>query len=103
MRSPFSVGAIGATLWRERVLSFANSVIASARAAPRGRALFQDGHHFQIATLASLILLGQRSNIRRPDRGSGSHVTRCWRETDSNPRSPARRTYANTEITAART
>ena len=33
---------------------------------------------------------------------SGSHMTRRWREMDSNPRSPVRRMYANTEIAADR-
>jgi hypothetical protein len=31
---------------------------------------------------------------------SGLHMTRRWRETDSNPRSPIRRMSANTEIAA---
>jgi hypothetical protein len=33
---------------------------------------------------------------------SGSHETRRWRKVDSNPRSPVRKIYANTEIAAAR-
>ena len=33
---------------------------------------------------------------------SGSHLTRRWREMDSNPRSPVGRIYANTEIAADR-
>jgi hypothetical protein len=33
---------------------------------------------------------------------SGSHITLCWREMDSNPRSPVGRIYANTEIAADR-
>jgi hypothetical protein len=53
--------------------------------------------------LSNAVCPGWRSStVTIPTRKSGSQETRCWREMDSNPRSPVRRMYANTEIAADR-
>jgi hypothetical protein len=41
-------------------------------------------------------------NRTRPLSARGSHKTRRWRKVDSNPRSPVRKIYANTEVASAR-
>jgi len=43
-----------------------------------------------------------RADAKFPLALFGSHETLRWRKVDSNPRSPVRKIYANTEIAAAR-
>jgi hypothetical protein len=53
-----------------------------------------------VCTVASRSLLPRAHHIA--EQPHGSLLTRRWREMDSNPRSPVRMMYANTEIGADR-